>query len=67
MVFLMVSSKLLKHSVIVAIDYCLAYWTFFKTNQSAGTEPQYSATPGYGSNATVPTPAPQNVRRLLQI
>uniref|UniRef100_A0A3B3YM43 ATP-binding cassette, sub-family C (CFTR/MRP), member 9 n=1 Tax=Poecilia mexicana TaxID=48701 RepID=A0A3B3YM43_9TELE len=27
MVFLMVSSKLLKHSVIVAIDYCLALWT----------------------------------------
>ncbi|KAM8884578.1 ATP-binding cassette sub-family C member 9 isoform 2-T4 [Synchiropus picturatus] len=31
MVFLMVSSKLLKHSVIVAIDYWLAIWT----NQSA--------------------------------
>uniref|UniRef100_A0AAY4EVS8 ATP-binding cassette, sub-family C (CFTR/MRP), member 9 n=1 Tax=Denticeps clupeoides TaxID=299321 RepID=A0AAY4EVS8_9TELE len=27
MVFLMVSSKLLKHSVMVAIDYWLAYWT----------------------------------------
>lgn len=33
MVFLMVSSKLLKHSVIVAIDYCLALWT--STNQTA--------------------------------
>uniref|UniRef100_A0A3B5M6T4 Uncharacterized protein n=1 Tax=Xiphophorus couchianus TaxID=32473 RepID=A0A3B5M6T4_9TELE len=32
MVFLMVSSKLLKHSVIVAIDYCLALWT--STNQT---------------------------------
>uniref|UniRef100_A0A4W6D0N9 ATP-binding cassette, sub-family C (CFTR/MRP), member 9 n=1 Tax=Lates calcarifer TaxID=8187 RepID=A0A4W6D0N9_LATCA len=35
MVFLMVSSKLLKHSVIVAIDYWLALWTSSKTNQSA--------------------------------
>uniref|UniRef100_A0A3P8TTJ1 ATP-binding cassette, sub-family C (CFTR/MRP), member 9 n=1 Tax=Amphiprion percula TaxID=161767 RepID=A0A3P8TTJ1_AMPPE len=34
MVFLMVSSKLLKHSVIVAIDYWLALWTSSKTNQS---------------------------------
>ncbi|XP_070785440.1 ATP-binding cassette sub-family C member 9 isoform X1 [Enoplosus armatus] len=34
MVFLMVSSKLLKHSVIVAIDYWLAIWTSSKTNQS---------------------------------
>ncbi|KAJ0012653.1 hypothetical protein NQD34_016987 [Periophthalmus magnuspinnatus] len=34
MVFLMVSSKLLKHSVIVAIDYWLAFWTSSKTNQS---------------------------------
>ncbi|KAM9334959.1 LOW QUALITY PROTEIN: ATP-binding cassette sub-family C member 9 [Symphorus nematophorus] len=33
MVFLMVSSKLLKHSVIVAIDYWLAVWTN-QTNQS---------------------------------
>uniref|UniRef100_A0AAQ4QH75 ATP-binding cassette, sub-family C (CFTR/MRP), member 9 n=1 Tax=Gasterosteus aculeatus aculeatus TaxID=481459 RepID=A0AAQ4QH75_GASAC len=31
MVFLMVSSKLLKHSVIVAIDYWLAIWTSVKT------------------------------------
>ncbi|KAF7652930.1 hypothetical protein LDENG_00089660 [Lucifuga dentata] len=36
MVFLMVSSKLLKHSVIVAIDYWLAVWTSSKTNQSTG-------------------------------
>uniref|UniRef100_A0A3B4V1Y9 ATP-binding cassette, sub-family C (CFTR/MRP), member 9 n=1 Tax=Seriola dumerili TaxID=41447 RepID=A0A3B4V1Y9_SERDU len=34
MVFLMVSCKLLKHSVIVAIDYWLALWTSSKTNQS---------------------------------
>uniref|UniRef100_A0AAQ5XGW4 ATP-binding cassette, sub-family C (CFTR/MRP), member 9 n=1 Tax=Amphiprion ocellaris TaxID=80972 RepID=A0AAQ5XGW4_AMPOC len=34
MVFLMVSSKLLKHSVIVTIDYWLALWTSSKTNQS---------------------------------
>uniref|UniRef100_A0AAQ5Z2J9 ATP-binding cassette, sub-family C (CFTR/MRP), member 9 n=1 Tax=Amphiprion ocellaris TaxID=80972 RepID=A0AAQ5Z2J9_AMPOC len=50
MVFLMVSSKLLKHSVIVTIDYWLALWTSSKTNQSAedgsdmfnGTSPQDS-------------------------
>ncbi|XP_031714799.1 ATP-binding cassette sub-family C member 9 isoform X4 [Anarrhichthys ocellatus] len=35
MVFLMVSSKLLKHSVIVAIDYWLAIWTS-KTNGTIG-------------------------------
>uniref|UniRef100_A0A3P8USD2 ATP-binding cassette, sub-family C (CFTR/MRP), member 9 n=1 Tax=Cynoglossus semilaevis TaxID=244447 RepID=A0A3P8USD2_CYNSE len=34
MVLLMVSCKLLKHSVIVAIDYWLADWTSSKTNQS---------------------------------
>lgn len=60
-VFLMVSSKLLKHSVIVAIDYCLAYWTFFKANQSAGNGLQSSTVPGYSSSTTMPTPAPQNV------
>uniref|UniRef100_A0A672G8T8 ATP-binding cassette, sub-family C (CFTR/MRP), member 9 n=1 Tax=Salarias fasciatus TaxID=181472 RepID=A0A672G8T8_SALFA len=32
MVFLMISSKLLKHSVIVAIDYWLAIWTSTKTS-----------------------------------
>ncbi|XP_059181762.1 ATP-binding cassette sub-family C member 9 isoform X2 [Centropristis striata] len=35
MVFLMVSSKLLKHSVIVAIDYWLAIWTNSKTKTNA--------------------------------
>ncbi|KAM4711640.1 ATP-binding cassette sub-family C member 9 isoform 2-T2 [Anableps anableps] len=35
MVFLMVSSKLLKHSVIVAMDYCLALWTSTKANRTA--------------------------------
>ncbi|KAI9527877.1 ATP-binding cassette, sub-C (CFTR MRP), member 9 [Dissostichus eleginoides] len=35
MVFLMVSSKLLKHSVIVAIDYWLALWTSSKTNATS--------------------------------
>lgn len=34
MVFMMVSSKLLKHSVIVAIDYWLALWTSSKTDNS---------------------------------
>uniref|UniRef100_A0A7N5ZQZ0 ATP-binding cassette, sub-family C (CFTR/MRP), member 9 n=1 Tax=Anabas testudineus TaxID=64144 RepID=A0A7N5ZQZ0_ANATE len=37
MVFLMVSSNLLKHSVIVAIDYWLALWTSSKTNQSVSS------------------------------
>ncbi|XP_060886296.1 ATP-binding cassette sub-family C member 9 isoform X2 [Labrus mixtus] len=35
MVFLMISSKLLKHSVIVAIDYWIAKWTSAKTNHNA--------------------------------
>ncbi|CAF95602.1 unnamed protein product [Tetraodon nigroviridis] len=64
MVFLMVSSKLLKHSVIVAIDYCLAHWTFFKTSQRAANESQYSASPCGNGNHTAPTPAPQHVRRF---
>ncbi|XP_049616239.1 ATP-binding cassette sub-family C member 9 isoform X1 [Syngnathus scovelli] len=34
MVFLMMSSKLLKHSVIMAIDYWLAIWTSNRTNQT---------------------------------
>ncbi|XP_054480224.1 ATP-binding cassette sub-family C member 9 [Anoplopoma fimbria] len=46
MVFLMVSSKLLKHSVIVAIDYWLAKWTSSKTKVIVGitgnaTSPSY--------------------------
>uniref|UniRef100_A0AAQ4QAV5 ATP-binding cassette, sub-family C (CFTR/MRP), member 9 n=1 Tax=Gasterosteus aculeatus aculeatus TaxID=481459 RepID=A0AAQ4QAV5_GASAC len=48
MVFLMVSSKLLKHSVIVAIDYWLAIWTSVKTT---GTVDSRTA------NATGPPPA----------
>ncbi|XP_028304430.1 ATP-binding cassette sub-family C member 9 isoform X2 [Gouania willdenowi] len=44
MVFLMVSSKLLKHSVIVAIDYWLAIWTSTKTNLTDS------------GNTTLPTP-----------
>uniref|UniRef100_A0A8D3EAT3 ATP-binding cassette, sub-family C (CFTR/MRP), member 9 n=1 Tax=Scophthalmus maximus TaxID=52904 RepID=A0A8D3EAT3_SCOMX len=41
MVFLMVSSKLLKHSVIVAIDYWLALWTSSQTNQSLTNPDSY--------------------------
>ncbi|KAM3859189.1 ATP-binding cassette sub-family C member 9 [Diretmus argenteus] len=41
MVFLMVFSKLLKHSVMVAIDYWLAIWT----NQSMGAGPVYDYLP----------------------
>lgn len=69
MVFMMVSSKLLKHSVIVAIDYWLAMWTSSKTNQSmgAGTDPSNVTTPAYSGNATLPTNAPSEAdvgRRL---
>lgn len=69
MVFMMVSSKLLKHSVIVAIDYWLAMWTSSKTNQSmgAGTDPSNVTTPAYSGNTTLPTNAPSEAdvgRRL---
>uniref|UniRef100_A0A8C4GWI8 ATP-binding cassette, sub-family C (CFTR/MRP), member 9 n=2 Tax=Dicentrarchus labrax TaxID=13489 RepID=A0A8C4GWI8_DICLA len=59
MVFLMVSSKLLKHSVIVAIDYWLALWTSSKTSQSTGggTAPTNETSTVYGGNSTQPTPA----------
>ncbi|XP_076578085.1 ATP-binding cassette sub-family C member 9 isoform X1 [Chaetodon auriga] len=56
MVFLMVSSKLLKHSVIVAIDYWLAVWTSSKTNQSAGTNASNGTGLAHGANATLPPP-----------
>lgn len=57
MVFLMVSSKLLKHSVIVAIDYWLALWTSSKTNQSTnGTDMFNGPSPAYTGNASLPTP-----------
>ncbi|XP_044042032.1 ATP-binding cassette sub-family C member 9 isoform X2 [Siniperca chuatsi] len=60
MVFLMVSSKLLKHSVIVAIDYWLAIWTSSKSNQSAGAGTDgsngTSLADRAGSNTTLPTP-----------
>ncbi|XP_069030805.1 ATP-binding cassette sub-family C member 9 [Embiotoca jacksoni] len=61
MVFLMVSSKLLKHSVIVAIDYWLAIWTSSKIDHGA------KANDGIGSmnsssrstgNITFPTTGP---------
>ncbi|TMS03088.1 ATP-binding cassette sub-family C member 9 [Larimichthys crocea] len=54
MVFLMVSSKLLKHSVIVAIDYWLALWTSYKTNQSVGASNGTSL--AYDPKGTQPTP-----------
>ncbi|XP_023145898.1 ATP-binding cassette sub-family C member 9 isoform X5 [Amphiprion ocellaris] len=58
MVFLMVSSKLLKHSVIVTIDYWLALWTSSKTNQSAedGSDMFNGTSPAYIGNASLPTP-----------
>lgn len=57
MVFLMVSSKLLKHSVIVAIDCWLASWTSSK-NQSTGADMSNgtSLATVISSNATLPTP-----------
>ncbi|KAK2859114.1 hypothetical protein Q5P01_003734 [Channa striata] len=48
MVFLMVSSNLLKHSVIVAIDCWLALWTSSKTNKTS------MADTGISSNTTLP-------------
>ena len=50
MVFLMVASKLLKHSVMVAIDYWLALWTSAKSDAAnvtawtGGTVPIGNAT-----------------------
>lgn len=56
LVFLMVSSKLLKHSVIVAIDYWLAHWTSSKTNVS-GADALIGTSPAYGANSTAPAAA----------
>lgn len=57
MVFLMISSQLLKHSVIVAIDYWLAKWTS-KTNQSTnpGSDMNNGTIFADSSNMTVPPP-----------
>lgn len=62
MVFLMVSFKLLKHSVIVAIDYWLAIWTSSKTSQNTGRGTDvFNGT----SNITQPTPNTQGAEVLL--
>ncbi|XP_029317557.1 ATP-binding cassette sub-family C member 9 isoform X1 [Cottoperca gobio] len=58
MVFLMVSSKLLKHSVIVAIDYCLAYWTSSKSN--AGVFNGTGLADGNSTNTTLLWPGDPN-------
>ncbi|XP_068162592.1 ATP-binding cassette sub-family C member 9 [Antennarius striatus] len=59
MVFLMVSCKLLKHSVIVAIDYWLAIWTSSKTNQTTAVGGGLNGTGLTSSgNATTPTAPP---------
>lgn len=55
----MVSSKLLKHSVIVAIDYWLAHWTSSKTNLS-GADTLNGTSPAYGANSTVSAAAVRN-------
>uniref|UniRef100_A0A669E9B1 ATP-binding cassette, sub-family C (CFTR/MRP), member 9 n=1 Tax=Oreochromis niloticus TaxID=8128 RepID=A0A669E9B1_ORENI len=55
MVFLMIFSKLLKHSVIVAIDYWLANWTS-KISNSSGTDM---------FNGTRPTTSRQDSYSLL--
>ncbi|XP_036005136.1 ATP-binding cassette sub-family C member 9 isoform X1 [Fundulus heteroclitus] len=57
MVFLMVSSKLLKHSVIVAIDYCLALLTSTTTNHT-GSDTQNGTSLIYSGNSTDSTEAP---------
>ncbi|XP_053575092.1 ATP-binding cassette sub-family C member 9 isoform X2 [Bombina bombina] len=44
LLFLMIISKLLKHSVIVAIDYWLAHWTSKANNISNSTESAYNTT-----------------------
>lgn len=54
MVFLMVSSKLLKHSVIVAIDYWLAIWTSSKTNATSVSGTNESNITGNFTNSTRP-------------
>ncbi|KAM4569453.1 ATP-binding cassette sub-family C member 9 isoform 1-T2 [Odontesthes bonariensis] len=58
MVFMMVSSKLLKHSVIVAIDYWLALWTSSKTNRSndTGADMLNGTMLANGGNNTLSTP-----------
>ncbi|KAG7232641.1 hypothetical protein INR49_008263 [Caranx melampygus] len=53
MVFLMVSCKLLKHSVIVAIDYWLAHWTSCKTNMTGGPESNGTSNSNSNTNSTV--------------
>ncbi|XP_052411049.1 ATP-binding cassette sub-family C member 9-like isoform X5 [Carassius gibelio] len=44
MVFLMVSSKLAKHSVMVAIDYCLANWTSLNRHNQSLNDPFVNST-----------------------
>ncbi|XP_054595794.1 ATP-binding cassette sub-family C member 9 isoform X4 [Nothobranchius furzeri] len=58
MVFLMVSSNFLKHSVIVAIDYWLALWTSSKTNESlnSGSDAFVGNISADSSNTTIPPP-----------
>ncbi|KAL6116613.1 abcc9 [Pungitius sinensis] len=58
MVFLMVSSKLLKHAVIVAIDYWLAIWTSTKTSGNVD---------GRAANATNPPPAAEDDSHYLPV
>lgn len=70
MVLLMVSCKLLKHSVIVAIDYWLADWTSSKTNQSVpgvGPRSNYSRfmNNSFLGNITEPTPLGDEVLGFL--
>lgn len=68
MVFLMVSSKLLKHSVIVAIDYWLAIWTSSKTDQAnTGTDAANgtSLADSFSGNGTLPTPTPTPTPNLV--
>ncbi|XP_056131630.1 ATP-binding cassette sub-family C member 9 [Lampris incognitus] len=61
MVFLMVSSKLLKHSVMVAIDFWLALWTSSKTNQNMGAGTGISTASGIGDSIANNITAPPDV------
>ncbi|XP_041934530.1 ATP-binding cassette sub-family C member 9 isoform X5 [Alosa alosa] len=51
MVFMMVFSKLLKHSVMVAIDYWLAYWT--SANRSNGSS--FNSTSNFSTDSNFTT------------
>uniref|UniRef100_A0A668TUA3 ATP-binding cassette, sub-family C (CFTR/MRP), member 9 n=1 Tax=Oreochromis aureus TaxID=47969 RepID=A0A668TUA3_OREAU len=71
MVFLMIFSKLLKHSVIVAIDYWLANWTSKISNSSGtdmfnGTRPTTSSMNGTNTTVQVQYHIPSTLESLTR-